>query len=387
MYVVTVDTQTTEGTPEMDELQRVGAIALLEQGFDAVEGIEGPDGMEVEVVDSLVAVHPGGALLKVFAHAPTLEIAEEAVRTLVQGLLERTELLAEWTVEKCEVQLHPELAQESLDAATGPEAPAADPATRRAHLSQTTHTSAPSQAEIAADSEKTRRQMLSLASQLKAFGPQMFGVITEEEKEDEEFCDYEGVAEEDAQLAAGALIWATDVTIDQLFMDVHTLTEADTNVAECEDVLWHLEDLPRRYALRYDEQFARRFLVTVIAMTTRFTQGTFTQLSCVAEELALRLLLNEAKVCLETFGLLDDGVEQALDGFADLVYEDMDHEWLYDDAADGIEDSPVGEMSRIAPMGLADWFKPFNEGRYVHPYAMDTLTGADDQVSDEGKPS
>ncbi|MEU6845486.1 hypothetical protein ABZ930_26760 [Streptomyces sp. NPDC046716] len=382
---MTVDTQTAEDSPEMDELQRVGAIALLEQGFDAVEGIEGPDGMKVDVVDSLVAVHPGGALLKVFAHAPTLEIAEEATRALIEELLERTELLAEWTVEKCEVQLHPELAQESLDAATGPEAPAADPATRRAHLAQTAPTSPPSEAEIAADSAKTRRQMLSLAPQLKAFGPQMFGVVTEEDRKDEEVGDYEGTAEEDAQLAAGALIWATDVMIDQLFMDVHTLTEGDTNVAECEDVLWHLEDLPRRYALRYDEQFARGFLVTVIAMTTRFTQGTFIQLSCVAEELALRLLLNEAKVCLETFGLLDDGVGQALDCFADLVYEDMDHEWLYDDAADGIEDSPVGEMLRIAPMGLGDWFKSFNDGRYVHPYAMDTLAEADDQVSGEQK--
>lgn len=54
-------------------------------------------------------------------------------------------------------------------------------------------------------------------------------------------------------------------------------------------------------------------------MTIRFTQGIFTHLSCVTEELALRLLLTEAKVCLETFDLLDDGVVQALDCFADLV--------------------------------------------------------------------
>lgn len=141
---------------------------------------------------------------------------------------------------------------------------------------------------------------------------------------------------------------------------------------------------PSRYALRYDGQFARRFLVTVIAMTTRFTHGTFTQLSCVAEELALRLLLNEAKVCLETFGLLDDGVEQALDCLADLVYEDMDHEWLYDD---GIDDSPVGEILRIAPMGLADWFRPFNEGRSVHPYALETPAGDDEPSKGEAEPS
>ncbi len=43
-------------------------------------------------------------------------------------------------------------------------------------------------------------------------------------------------------------------------------------------------------------------------MTTRFTDGSFQQLSCVAEELALKLLLTETNVTLETFGLLDDGV-------------------------------------------------------------------------------
>jgi hypothetical protein len=26
----------------------------------------------------------------------------------------------------------------------------------------------------------------------------------------------------------------------------------------------------------------------------------------------------------------------------------------------------------IAPMGVKDWFRPFNEGRYVHPYAAST---------------
>ncbi|WP_326797259.1 hypothetical protein OG946_19040 [Streptomyces sp. NBC_01808] len=41
-YVVTVDARIADGAPEMDELQRVGAITLLEQGFDAVEEIARP---------------------------------------------------------------------------------------------------------------------------------------------------------------------------------------------------------------------------------------------------------------------------------------------------------------------------------------------------------
>lgn len=58
-YVVTVDTSIPDGTPEMDELHRVGATALLQQGMDSVEAIEGPDGVEVGIVDSIVAVYPG----------------------------------------------------------------------------------------------------------------------------------------------------------------------------------------------------------------------------------------------------------------------------------------------------------------------------------------
>lgn len=49
----------------------------------------------------------------------------------------------------------------------------------------------------------------------------------------------------------------------------------------------------------------------------------------------------------------------------------MDHEWLYDDSKDGIDESPLGEYLGVAPMGLASWFKPFNDDRYVHPYAVD----------------
>lgn len=172
-------------------------------------------------------------------------------------------------------------------------------------------------------------------------------------------------------LAAGALIYATDVLIDELFEDVHTLEQEGTNVGECDGPLWHLEDLPERYVLQYDTRFARRFLVTVIAMTTRFTNGSLDQLSCVAEELALRLLLNQTTVTLELFGLLEDGVSNALEVFADNVYEDMDHEWLYDGSMDGIDEGAVGSTLGIAPMAFGAWFTPFNPGRHVHPSAAD----------------
>ncbi|WP_327235365.1 hypothetical protein OG349_16770 [Streptomyces sp. NBC_01317] len=129
-YVVSVETHIAQDSPETDPLQRAGAVAILESGLDSVEGIEGPDGMEADLHESLVAVRPGGALLRIFVDAPALEFAEEAVRSVVGELLERSELLAEWTVDKCEVQLHPGLAREGLAAADGPDVPPDDSPSR-----------------------------------------------------------------------------------------------------------------------------------------------------------------------------------------------------------------------------------------------------------------
>ncbi|MEU6110656.1 hypothetical protein ABZ853_19905 [Streptomyces albidoflavus] len=376
-YVVTVDALIPKNTPEMDPLQRTGAVALIEDGFASVEAIDGPDGMEVDLLDTIVAVYPGGALLKVFVDAAALEFAEEAVRSVVGELLERSELLADWQIERCEVELHPELAQESLAAADGPDAPPDDLADRKArHTERPTAEDDSESYDAEAEAEAVRSQMLALADELRSFPPVMFGVLDDEGDEEEEDAIEFAVSPEDAKLAAGALVYATDILVDELFQDVQTLTQEDTTAAECDGPLWHFEDLPERYALRYDARFARRFLVTVIAMTTRFTDGSFKQLSCVAEELALKLLLTETNVTLETFGLLDDGVSAALDSFADNVYEDMDHEWLYDDSMDGIDESAVGEALGVAPMAFRAWFTPFNEGRYVHPSAADEPEGA-----------
>lgn len=202
----------------------------------------------------------------------------------------------------------------------------------------------------------------------------MLGVPDEEEEDG----DYEfSVSPENARLAAGALVYATDLLVDELFEDIQVLTQEETNVGECEGPLWVLEHLPERYALQHDARFARRFLVTGIAMTTRFTNGSFGQLSCVAEELALRILLNETNATLELFGLLDDGLSAALESFADNVYEDMDHEWLYDGSMDGIDESEAGATLGVAPMAFGAWFTPFSEDRFVHPSAADEPEGVE----------
>jgi hypothetical protein len=371
-YTVSVDTCPPDDGAELDALQRAGVIYLLQSGLDSVEGIEGEDGSEVDVLDSILAVHPGGALLKLIVDAPSLEDAEDAVRAVIGEILEGSELLGEWVISKCEVELHLDLAKESLDAADGPDVPPADPSERAArHAVDAGDDSVPVGVSDE-EREAMRAKIRALASDLAAFGVESFGhfTMTDEGEGESEGSDEFLVPQEVAELAAGAIAYSIDILLDELFMDLATLTEEESNAAECDGVMMQIDNLPSKYSLRYDERFARHLVVTAVTLTGRMTQPGFEHLNCVAEELLLRLLLQTAEVTLDTYGLMDEGVAAALECFSDGVYEDMDHEWLYDPSMDGIDQDPAAAYLGIAPMGLKDWFTPFNKGRYVHPFAI-----------------
>jgi hypothetical protein len=66
---------------------------------------------------------------------------------------------------------------------------------------------------------------------------------------------------------------------------------------------------------------------------------------------------------------VSEEIKVAWECFADQVYEDRDHEWLYQPAMDGIDEEPSIAHLGIAPMGVKDWFTPFDDRGYVHPFA------------------
>ncbi|WP_435973375.1 hypothetical protein [Streptomyces sp. Qhu_M48] len=398
-YVVTVETRLPVGADELDALRQVGASALLERGFDAVAAIEGPEGTEVDVLETIVAVHPGGAILKVFVHAPSLEIAEDAVGSVAEDVLEHSELLADWVVESSEVKLHIDLTRERLEAADGPDVPSSDLQARRAQHTAGADT-AGSAAENGGDEGPVDHEarIRALAPRLTSFALSSFGGVDPVVREgDGEVpagsavpaalglpaaagaVDGVGaIAADAAELAAGALVYASELLIDELYDDVQTLAEEETNVAECGDELWHLGDLPPRHALQYDVLFARRFLTTAIALTTRFTDGSFQRLGCLAEELVLKHLLEEAHATLELYGLLDSGAAEALACFAGGVHEDRDLVWRHD-PEDGVDEAPAPDGTGTTPPAFDTWFTPFDADRYVHPYAADEEAGPADR--------
>jgi hypothetical protein len=177
----------------------------------------------------------------------------------------------------------------------------------------------------------------------------------------------------EARYVAGALYQAAVITVDYLFSDLAQLTSTrdhTATVATAESAAFFvLEDLPTRYAHRYDILFVKRFIVATITVTQRLTAG-WDPLACVAEELALRVLLDEAEARLDEAGLDLPHWRATIE---DYLFEDADHEMLFDPSLDGIEDDEdFLARTRTAPMAFPEWFTPFNDERPIPPYLLDT---------------
>jgi len=93
------------------------------------------------------------------------------------------------------------------------------------------------------------------------------------------------------------------------------------------------------------------------------------QLACVAEELALYAIINQAQVDLDLRGL-----EADLDAVYEEAFQDTDFEFLFDPKFDGIEESEMDEFSGMTNLRFEDWFTPFANVPYVHPYVAETPT-------------
>ncbi|MDQ0096023.1 hypothetical protein [Paeniglutamicibacter psychrophenolicus] len=165
-------------------------------------------------------------------------------------------------------------------------------------------------------------------------------------------------------MLAGALLWSYEVLVDQLLEDITMLR---TGMAGIEDAAC-LAELPELYRMHYTPLFAQRYLAVTMDLGTSLLTG-FSSPSCVAQELALRLLFNGVEILQDMYPELElpDGWRPMLE---DLMFEDLDHEFLYEPGLDGIAgDSSLGHL-RIVNLDVAHWFAPFHQ-HTVNPYAHD----------------
>ena len=116
--------------------------------------------------------------------------------------------------------------------------------------------------------------------------------------------------------------------------------------------------LPRGRLAKYASDSAGSVRATSPSTRTcRLTAAQWTPPSCVAQELGVRLLLNQATAVADLAGLTLP--PDWPDTLAELLLEDIDHEYLYDPALDGFEDDPDFGPPGMTSMRVQDWFTHF----------------------------
>ncbi|OPC77905.1 hypothetical protein B4N89_37275 [Embleya scabrispora] len=349
-YFVHVDVVPPSGHPPLDNLQRAGIARLLAEPLEHLDGVDGPDDMSIDLDDFRIGSHPEGALVLLELDAPALEFAETAAREVVEEILGNTEGLEEWAVASCEVKLHDALARKSLAAADGPDAPPADPAERaRLHRRPVPDPHPNPGTPTAEEVETYCGRLRSLAPRLTRFPAGRFGHDTSNP-----------LPHATVELAAGALVYAIDPLIDELFGDLVSLAEDEVadHVEDSDADFFILDELPPAFAEQYTELFVRRFIIAAAGVTQRLTSTTWHPPATTAEALALHLLLQEAIPVLDIHGLYDHDIKSAYAAFREALLGDLDPEWLY-------EEDPFDERNPVT-----DWFKTFGSDTRVHFYTL-----------------
>lgn len=139
--------------------------------------------------------------------------------------------------------------------------------------------------------------------------------------------------------------------------------------------------LPPRYLPRYTPGFIRRFHYCLLTVIWKLGQRERVPFSCVAEELAAHLLIEAASAALE-----EAGEEVNFGAFEDELFEDLDFEFLYDDAYVGIEETAFAEMAGVANLAFADWFTRFgppDNDTYPEPHPLAWDATAPDGTGEE----
>jgi hypothetical protein len=333
-YQLTAEVNPPVDTPALDPLQRHGVAALLDENLGLLAEIEGPDGVAIEPLDHRISVHPAGASITWVLDAPALAFAEDAARQVLGELLERTELLTDWTVRRCEVTA----SDEELAALAG----TAEEADVEIEIDLDDLAAVAELGEDEPTGDERRERLLDAAGELGAFGYDAFGHDDEADAED-------GVSEEAAELAAGALMTGLDVVTEELFADIQALEDSGTPAAD-QEVLWVLDDLPTRYAGQYTALFAKKLLVTTAVLGYRLVQTEWDGPRSVAEALAIRLMITAARHQLDLAGLTDElPVDRMFEVLDEFAFTGLDVESLYEDAE---EDEGDEELV------LIDWFEP-----------------------------
>lgn len=166
------------------------------------------------------------------------------------------------------------------------------------------------------------------------------------------------------RLLAGLLWNSSSILLDQLFRDLGMLSELETGTPADIAGSSVLTSLPPQFAARYDQKFAQKFIVVAADVTAALVRG-WTAPGCLAAELAVRCLLDQAQITEEIYEL--DLPEDWRADVEEVLLEDADSETLYTDGPHGSDDT--GTDAGTGHLDFEHWFTPFTPGDTVPPYA------------------
>ena len=228
---------------------------------------------------------------------------------------------------------------------------------------------------MSADDDDITEELLADADKLTGLGLELLGLdphpddMTPEQRlqfDPEDLAEMAAVSPEDRQqavtqtrLLAGLLWNSSSILIDQLFRDLGTLSALETVTASDIAGTSVLSSLPPQFASSYDSKFTQKLIVVAADVTASLVRG-WTAPGCLAAELAVRCLLDQAEITEDIYEL--DLPEDWRAQVEEVLLEDADSEALFSDSLDVLED----DADRL---GFEYWFKPYNAWDTVPPYA------------------
>lgn len=130
--------------------------------------------------------------------------------------------------------------------------------------------------------------------------------------------------------------------IDEFFEDTLRLKELDSDFQETH--MWIF--LPPEQYENYDYAFAKKFLACLITVSHKLESASFEMLSCIAEQMAMAAIIEQAETLADLLGL-----EVDLASFEASVLYDAELDLMFKTDAH-----------------YASWFKPLNPEDPANPY-------------------
>lgn len=228
---------------------------------------------------------------------------------------------------------------------------------------------------MSADDDDITEELLADAGKLTGLSLELLGLdphpddMTAEQRlqfDPEDLAEMADVSPVDRHKAVGqtrllaGLLWnSSSILIDQLFRDLGTLSTLDVLTPAGIAGTSVLSSLPPQFAASYDAKFTQKFIVVAADVTASLVRG-WTAPGCLAAELAVRCLLDQAEITEDIYEL--DLPEDWRADVEEVLLEDADSDALYSDNLDVLEDD-------AASLDFEQWFKPFTPGNTVPPYA------------------